>query len=109
MYLGHSLVLDFAVCAGLGVAAVSCAISAAFTVRESSKVVATKFSNAMNGLLNFVLFGGSLISIALILGETKASRDPNSILGFVFGVVLVSVMRFAALRRSGGIHHHTSS
>jgi hypothetical protein len=99
MYLGQSPVLDFAVCAGLGVAAVSCAAAAALLIRESARGIATRLSATAFGVLSFVLFGGSLLSIALILGETKASRDPNSILGFVAGAVLMSIVFFAALRR----------
>ncbi|HOX68749.1 MAG TPA: hypothetical protein PKV56_12865 [Burkholderiaceae bacterium] len=93
------MVLDFAVCAGLGVAAVSCAIAAAVAVRASTTGATTKATSAAVGILAFVVFGGALLAIAAILGETKASRDPNSTLGFVVGASVVSIAFYAAVRR----------
>ena len=98
MYLGQSAVFDFAVCAGLGVAAVSCAIAAAVAVRASTTGPTSKATSAAVGILAFVVFGGALLAIAAILGETKASRDPGSTLGFVAGASVVSIAFYAAVR-----------
>ena len=97
MYLGQSSILDFVVCAGLGVAGVSCALAATIAVRESTSFFKTSLADYALRILAFVLFGGALLSIATVLGETKPVRDPNSILGFAIGALLALPVLFAAL------------
>jgi len=99
MYLGASPFQDFAICAGLGVASASCALAAAIAARESTAFhLAAPLAALLRGFI-FLLFGGALLSIAALLGDTKAIRDPNSILGFAVGALLASPLAFAALRR----------
>ena len=97
MYLGQSSILDFVVCAGLGVAGVSCALAATIAVREIASFSKTSLADAALRLLAFVLFGGALLSIAAVLGETRPLRDPNSILGFAVGVLLALPVVLTAL------------
>jgi hypothetical protein len=99
MYLGQSSILDFVVCAGLGVAAVSCTLAATIAVRESPMTSNSSLAGAALRLLAFVLFGGALLSIAAVLGETRPVRDPNSVLGFAIGALLASPILRAALRK----------
>lgn len=98
MYLGQSPVIDFLFCAGLGVAAVSCACTAALTARKFARTIASRFTVTVIGALNFLLYGGALLSIAAAIGETKSGRSPNSILGFAAGAAIVSIV-FLVLRR----------
>ncbi|WP_201494838.1 hypothetical protein [Rubrivivax sp. A210] len=99
MYLGQSSVLDFVVCAGLGIAAVSCTLAATITVRESAVIWNSSLADATVRVLAFVLFGGALLSIAAVLGDTKPARDSNSILGFAGGALLASPILLAAIRK----------
>ena len=99
MYLGQSSIFDFVVCAGLGVAGVSCALAAAFAVRETATVFRTPLGGSALRLLAFMLFGGALLSIAAVLGETKPVRDPNSILGLAIGALLALPFLLAAFRK----------
>lgn len=89
MYFGSSAVLDFALCAGLGVAAASCAAMAMVVVNIiASARIHDGFRNALQVVV-FLLSGGALLSIAACIGSTKAVRDADSVLGFVVGVLAV--------------------
>ena len=98
MYFGTSALLDFAVCAGLGIAAGSCLVTAICLVRGADRLPLPKGAHPAVGLVSFLLFGGSLLSIAAVLGETKTARDAESIWGFVLGVVLLVPILWLTLR-----------
>jgi membrane associated rhomboid family serine protease len=92
MYFGNSALVDFAFCAGLGVAAACCVVTAIQTVslitlarvRDGSK-------NALRTVV-FLLSGAALLSIAAFIGATKSVRDADSVLGFVVGVLAVVLL-----------------
>lgn len=87
MQLGSSVILDLALCAGLGVAAVSCAASA---IEAVSVIASARMRECWKTALRvfvFLLAGGALLSVAAFIGSTKSFRHADSVLGFVVGVV----------------------
>lgn len=98
MYFGSSPSTDFALCAGLGVAAVSCVLTAFHAVQLIVvSAVASNLQNAMRVGV-FVVFSGALLAIVAVLGETKGVRDLNSTFGFAVGGALTVAMALV-LRR----------
>ena len=89
MTLGSSSAIDFAVCTGLGVAAGSCFLATMAVLREVKIEAAQVAGLAAIRVVLFFIFGAGILSVAVVVGDTKAVRDPNSILGFVLGVVLL--------------------
>jgi 4-amino-4-deoxy-L-arabinose transferase-like glycosyltransferase len=88
VYLGTSPFVDFAVCAGLGTATAACLIAMVFGTRVICATFASAVAQATLGVLLFVGFGGAMLAIALVIGETKPVRDTDSILGYVVGIAL---------------------
>jgi len=74
-------------------------MAAAIAARECATFFRNSLVDGAIRLLAFMLFGGALLSIAAVLGETKPVRDPNSILGFAIGALLALPVFFAALRK----------
>jgi hypothetical protein len=100
MYLGISPLVDFLVCAGLGVAAGACMLSGIHAIAALPAGRLSPSSQAMYRLLVFVVFGGALLALATVIGETKSERSPGSILGFVLGVLLTSPLITVARRNA---------
>ena len=89
MTLGNSFAVDFAVCTGLGVAAASCFLTTLVVLRDIKFDATHKVRLAVLGVVLFVIFGGGILSVSVVIGDTKAVRDADSILGFVLGVILL--------------------
>ncbi|MCV2350649.1 hypothetical protein [Paucibacter sp. Y2R2-4] len=89
MTLGSSFAIDFAVCTGLGVAATSCFLANLVVLRELKFDAAQKVRLAILRVVLFVIFVGGMLSVAVVIGDTKSVRDSDSIWGFVFGAILL--------------------
>jgi membrane associated rhomboid family serine protease len=110
MYFGSSAVVDFALCAGLGVAAASCAAAAIKTVDVIASAHIRDGSRNVLRVVVFLLGGGALLSIAAFIGGTKSVRDADSVLGFVVGVLAVVLLGLLVrrIRQIPQATHHTS-
>ena len=110
MYFGSSAVVDFALCAGLGVAAASCAAAAIETVHVIASAQMRDGSKNALRVVVFLLGGGALLSIAAFIGSTKSVRDPDSVLGFGVGVLAVVLLGLLVrrVRQKPQATRHTS-
>lgn len=92
MYFGSSPEADFFICSGLGVAAACCllAIAQAVQVIEATALPSVlKFAMRITAL---AICGGAMLSVCVAIGGSRDARDPDSILGFVFGSGLTVVL-----------------
>jgi hypothetical protein len=98
LYLGTSPFIDFAVCAGLGVASATCLIASVLGTRAICATFSSLVVQSVLRILAFAMFGGALLSIAVMIGETKPLRDTHSILGYVVGITLALPLVLRSLR-----------
>lgn len=89
MYLGISPYIDFAVCAGLGIASAAVIVAAVFCVRAIPGGEVLPRTQALLRVLVFLALSCALFSVAVVIGHTKPARDVNSILGYVVGLALM--------------------
>lgn len=98
MYLGVSAIVDFLVCAGLGFAAAACAFVCGYASHVLDRIAPLRLTRALLSVMVFFVFGGALLSIAVVLGQTKSARDPDSILGFAVAAATAAIIGFWGAR-----------
>lgn len=98
MYFGSSAIVDFAFCAGMGVA-IACCMATAFqaTNEIDSLKIRDCFKNTLRVVV-FILIGGAQLSIAAFIGGTKLMRDVDSVFGCVAGL-LAAILLGVLFRR----------
>jgi cytochrome bd-type quinol oxidase subunit 2 len=85
-YLGQSQFFDFLFCAGLGVASICVLVAATYVIE---RIHSSQMSTLMKWVVRigvFLLGFAAQFAVALAIGQTKALRDANSILGFVISM-----------------------
>ena len=98
MQLGTSPYVDFAVCAGLGVANAACLVAGTVAVRAICAAFPSLIVQGFLRVFAFAIFGGAMFAIALVIGDTRPVRDANSILGFVVGMALLLPLILKTIR-----------
>jgi hypothetical protein len=105
--LGTSALLDYLVCAGLGIAAVSTLGAVFFLMWRLGMTTWPASIRNLCSVLVLVAALGAQLSLAIFLGATKPLRTEGSILGFAIGSLLFGglllVLQAKAGRR-GGTH-----
>lgn len=101
LYLGKSHLIDYVFCVGLGVASTCVLVTVLIIANQTKKAVGNPLlrSAATWGSFLFGFFGMSAIAVAL--GETRAARDANSILGFALAVGMGLALFFQCINRRG--------
>ena len=98
MQLGTSPYLDFAICAGPGVANSACLIAGTVAVRAIRVAFPSLIVQRFLCLSAFVIFGSAMFAIAFVIGDTRGVRDANSVLGFVAGMALLFPLILRTIR-----------
>lgn len=90
--------MDFAFCAGLGVASEACLVAGTVAVRAICAAFSSLIVQGFMRAFAFAIFGGAVFVIALVIGATRSVRDENSILGFVVGMALLLPLILRTIR-----------
>jgi hypothetical protein len=99
VYLGKSWLIDFLACAGLGIAAACCLIALRGTINpmlDQLKAPALRSAMRLVGLGAFI---GVELAIVVFIADTDGLRQPQSIFGYVLGIVLLVPALATLLRR----------
>lgn len=99
IYLGKIWLIDFLACAGLGIAAACCLIALRGTINPLlDQLKAPTVRSAMR-LVGLGFFIGVQLAIVVFIADTDGLRQPQSILGYALGIVLMAPALATLLRR----------
>lgn len=99
LYLGKSPVMDFFFCVGLGVASTCVLVTALIIAKQSKNAIGNPLLRSAATWGSFLFGFLGMFAIAVAIGETRAARDANSILGFALAVGIGLVLFFRYINR----------
>lgn len=99
VYLGKAWLVDFLACAGLGFAAACCLLAMRNSMNPLIDQLRSPNVKSALRLASLAMFIGAQLAIVAFIADTDGIRQPNSIYGYVLGILLVSPALASLVRR----------
>ncbi len=99
VYLGKDWLVDFLVCAGLGFAAACCLLALRNSINPLIDQLKSSNVKSTLRLVGLAMFIGTQLAIVVFIADTDGIRQPNSIYGYVLGILVVAPALASLVRR----------